>query len=55
MSLYKSNLAPIEDIENLDLSLKKIEEDKFNFSKSDNNNSNFKRNKRKRKRKDKRN
>ena len=55
VSLYKSNLAPIEDIENLDLSPKKeFKKDKFNFSKSDNN-SNFKRKKRRRKRKDKRN
>ena len=55
VSLYKSNLAPIEDIENLDLSPKKeFKKDKFNSSKS-NNNSNFKRKKRRRKRKDKRN
>ena len=55
VSLYKSNLAPIEDIENLDLSPKKeFKKDKFNPSKSDNN-SNFKRKKRRRKRKDKRN
>ena len=55
VSLYKSNLAPIEDIENLDLSPKKeFKKDKFNSSKSDNN-SNFKRKKRRRKRKDKRN
>ena len=54
VSLYKSNLAPIEDIENLDLSPKKeIKKDKFNSSKS-NNNSNFKRKKRRR-RKNKRN
>ena len=54
VSLYKSNLAPIEDIENLDLSPKKeFKKDKFNSSKSDNN-SNFKRKKRRRKRKDKR-
>ena len=53
--LYKSNLVPIEDIENLDLSPKKeFKKDKFNSSKSDNN-SNFKRKKRRRKRKDKRN
>ena len=55
VSLYKSNLAPIEDIENLDLSPKKeFKKDKFNSSKS-NNNSNFKRKKRRRKRKNKRN
>ena len=55
VSLYKSNLAPIEDIENLDLSPKKeFKKDKFNYSKSENN-SNFKRKKRRRKRKDKRN
>ena len=55
VSLYKSNLAPIEDIENLDVSPKKeFKKDKFNSSKSDNN-SNFKRKKRRRKRKDKRN
>ena len=55
VSLYKSNLAPIEDIENLNFSPKKeIKKDKFNSSKSDNN-SNFKRKKRRRKRKDKRN
>ena len=55
VSLYKSNLAPIEDIENLDLSPKKeFKKDKFNSSKSDNN-SNLKRKKRRRKRKDKRN
>ena len=55
VSLYKSNLAPIEDIENLDLSPKKeFKKDKFNSSKSDNN-SNFKRKKRRRKKKDKRN
>ena len=54
VSLYKSNLAPIEDIENLDLSPKKeFKKDKFNSSKSDNN-SNSKRKKRRRKRKDKR-
>ena len=54
VSLYKSNLAPIEDIENLDLSPKKeFKKDKFNSSKSDNN-SNFKRKKPRRKRKDKR-
>jgi len=54
VSLHKSNLAPIEDIENLDLSpKKKFKKDKFNSSKSDNN-SNFKRKKRRRKRKDKR-
>ena len=56
VSLYKSNLAPIEDIENLDLSQKKeFKKDKFNSSKKDNNNSNFNRKKRRRKRKDKRN
>ena len=56
VSLYKSNLAPIEDIENLYLSSKKeFKKDKFNSSKSDYNNSKFKRNKRRRKRKDKRN
>ncbi len=55
VSLYKSNLAPIEDIENLDLSPKKeFKKNKFNSSKSENN-SNFKRKKRRRKRKDKRN
>ena len=55
VSLYKSNLAPIEDIENLDLSPKKeFKKDKFNSSKSDNN-SDFKRKKRRRKRKNKRN
>ena len=55
VSLYKSNLAPIEDIENLDLSPKKeFKKDKFNSLKSDNN-SNFKRKKRRRKRKFKRN
>ena len=55
MSLYKSNLTSIEDIENLDLSQKKeFKKNKFNSSKSNNNNSNFKR-KRRRKRKDKRN
>ena len=54
VSLHKSNLAPIEDIENLDLSSKKaFKKNKFNSSKSDNN-SNFKRKKRRRKRKDKR-
>ena len=43
VSLYKSNLAPIEDIENLDLSQKKeFKKNKFNSSKSNNNNSNFK-------------
>ena len=53
--LYKSNLAPIEDIENLDLSQKKeLKKNKFNLSKSNNNNSNFKRKKRRR-RKEKRN
>ncbi len=56
VSLYKSNLAPIEDIENLDLTPKKeFKKVKFNSSKSDNNNSNFKRKKRRRKKKDKRN
>ena len=56
VSLYKSNLAPIEDIENLDLSPKKeFKKDKIKSSKSDYNNSNFKRKKRRRKRKDKRN
>ena len=56
VSLYKSNLAPIEDIENLDLSSKKeFKKDKIKSSKSDYNNSNFKRKKRRRKRKDKRN
>ena len=55
VSLYKSNLAPIEDIENLDLSQKKeLKKNKFNLSKSNNNNSNFKRKKRRR-RKEKRN
>ena len=55
VSLYKSNLAPIEDIENLDLSPKKeFKKDKFNSSKSYNN-SNFKRKKQRKKRKDKRN
>ena len=54
VSLYKSNLAPIEDIENLDLSPKKeFKKDKFNSSELDNN-SNFKRKKPRRKRKDKR-
>ena len=49
VSLYKSNSAPIEDIENLDLSLKKEDKkNKFNFSKSKDN-SNFKRKKRRRK------
>ena len=52
VSLYKSNLAPIEDIENLDLSPKKeFKKNKFNSSKSDNNNLNFKRKKRRRKKK----
>ena len=56
VSLYKSNLAPIEDIENLDLSPKKeFKKDKIKSSKSDYYNSNFKRKKRRRKRKDKRN
>ncbi len=56
VSLYKSNLAPIEDIENLDLSPKKeFKKDKIKSTKSDYNNSNFKRKKRRRKRKDKRN
>ena len=56
VSLYKSNLAPIEDIEYLDLSPKKeFKKDKIKSSKSDYNNSNFKRKKRRRKRKDKRN
>ena len=55
VSLYISNLAPIEDIENLDFSPKKeFKKDKFNSSELDNN-SNFKRKKRRRKRKDKRN
>ena len=55
VSLYKSNLAPIEDLENLDLSPKKeFKKDKFNSSKLDNN-SNFKRKKQRKKRKDKRN
>ena len=49
VSLYKSNLAPIEDIENLNLSSKKVNKnDKFNFSKSNGNKSNFKRKKRRR-------
>ena len=49
VSLYKSNLAPIEDIEYLDLSPKKeFKKDKFNSSKSNNNNSKFKRKKRRR-------
>ena len=49
VSLYKSNLAPIEDIENLDLSPKKeFKRDKFNSSKSNNDNSKFKRKKRRR-------
>ncbi len=56
VSLHKSNLAPIEDIENLDLSPKKeFKKDKIKSSKSDYYNSNFKRKKRRRKRKDKRN
>ena len=51
MSLYKSNLAPIEDIENLDLSPKKeFKKDTYNFSKSNNNNSIYKRKKRRRRR-----
>ena len=55
VSLYKSNLAPIEDIENLDLSPKKeFKKDKFNSSKSNNNNS-ISRRKKRRRRKDKRN
>ena len=50
VSLYKSNLAPIEDIENLDFRSKKdYKKDKFNFSKSNDKNSNFKRKKRRRK------
>ena len=50
VSLYKSNLAPIEDIENLDYRSKKdYKKDKFNFSKSNDKNSNFKRKKRRRK------
>ena len=50
VSLYKSNLAPIEDIENLDLSQKKeFKKDKIKSSKSDYFNSNFKRKKRRRK------
>ena len=50
VSLYKSNLAPIEDIENLDVRSKKdYKKDKFNFSKSNDKNSNFKRKKRRRK------
>ena len=53
VSLYKSNLAPIEDIENLDLSQKKeFKKDKIKSSKSDYFNSNFKRKKRRTKRKD---
>ena len=49
VSLYKSNLAPIEDIENLDLSPKKeFKRDKFNSSKSNNNKTNFKRKRRRR-------
>ena len=56
VSLYKSNLAPIEDIENLDLSPKKeFKKDKIKSSKSDYHNSNLKRKKRRKKRKDKRN
>ena len=56
VSLYKSNLAPIEDIENLDLSPKKeFKKDKIKSSKSYYYNSNFKRKKRRRKRKDKKN
>ncbi len=56
VSLYKSNLTPIEDIENLDLSPKKeFKKDKIKSSKSDYNNSNFKTKKRRKKRKDKRN
>ena len=48
VSLYKSNLAPIEDIENLDLSPKKeFKKNKFNSPKSINN-STFKRKKRRR-------
>ena len=56
VSLYKSNSAPIEDIENLDLSPKKeFKKDKIKSSKSDYHNSNLKRKKRRKKRKDKRN
>ena len=56
VSLYKSNLAPIEDIENLDLNPKKeFKKNKFNSSKLDTHNLKFKRKKQKRKRKDKRN
>ena len=50
VSLYKSNLAPIEDIENLNFESKKeYKRDKFNFSKSNDKKSNFKRKKRRRK------
>merc|ERR1711991_1135828 len=43
VSLYKSNLAPIEDIENLDFRPKKdYKKDKFNFSKSNDKNSSYK-------------
>jgi ATP-dependent RNA helicase DeaD len=52
VSLYKSNLTPIEDVENLDFRSKKdYKKDKFNFSKSNDKNSNFKRKKRRRRKK----
>ena len=52
VSLYKSNLAPIEDIENLDFRSKKdYKKNKFNFSKSNDKNSNFKRKMKKKKNK----
>ena len=50
VSLYKSTLAPIEEIENLDFRPKKdYKKDKFNFSKSNDKKPNFKRKKRRRK------